>query len=171
MRQHLGGLQFPGMPARGFLRRPFQNIGNHTEIVFGIRLIDTNHGAGVIFYLSQQGIDDFHIRSMSVYEYDLVETVVDQGADNIIVQVSESFGSDRNGTQPQSRRPHMMRAVADPGFRGIENLGFLGRPIGDFPGRDHVGEQRTMVGVLFQAGDRHHDDVFFFQILLDVYIG
>jgi hypothetical protein len=76
---------------------------------------------------------------MSVYEYDLVETVVDQGADNIIVQVSESFGSDRNGTQPQSRRPHMMRAVADPGFRGIENLGFLGRPIGDFPGRDHVG--------------------------------
>ena len=42
----------------------------------------------------------------------------------------------------------MMRAVADPRFRCIQHFGLLGGPVHDFSGRNHVGEQGAMIGML-----------------------
>ena len=69
---------FAGMPSRGFFRRTFQKVGDHTKIVFSIGFVYAYQGAGIVFDLTQQGIDNLHIGRMTRYKYDFVESVMNQ---------------------------------------------------------------------------------------------
>ena len=108
---------------------------------------------------------------MAVHDQDLVEPVMDQGAADVVHHVLERLGPDRDRADSQPGRSHVVRAVPDPDLGDIEDFGFLGRPAGDLGDADRVREKGEMVGVLFQARHRNHDDVLVLQIFLDIVIG
>ena len=112
--QNIGRFQFSSVPARRFLRRAFQQVGNHAEVVFCVWLVDANQGTGIVFNLTQEGIDDFHVGCVTCHEYDLVEAMMDQRSGDIIIKIAERLGPDGDGAQSQSRRSHVMGAVSDP---------------------------------------------------------
>jgi hypothetical protein len=158
------------MPARRFFRRVFKEIREDPHVALGVRFVKTDPRARIVFQRSEDRVNDFHIRGMAVHNQDFVEPVMNQGAADIVHHVLERFGPDGDRADPKPRRSHVMRAVPDPDFRDIEHFCLLTRTPGDLDDADRVGEEREMVGVLFQTGDRDHDDVFVLQIFLDIVI-
>ena len=63
---------------------------------------------------------------------------------------------------------HVLRAVAEPERRRVQDARLLAGALGDFRARDRVAEERQVRSVLLERRLRHQDRVAVLQVFLDV---
>ena len=123
---------------------------------------------GFVPQLAQRRIDDLDVRAVAVDEDDAIEAVVDQAAAHVVEQVEVGFDAKRHRAGAHARGLHVLRAVAEPQRRRVEDAGLLARAPRDLGARDRIAVERQMRPVLFERRLRDEDRVAVLQVLLHV---
>ena len=156
------------MPAGRLLRRSFEHILQHAHVTFGVGLVVGDERAGLVTQLAHDRIDDLDVRAVAVDEDQAPKPMMDQRTTDVVDEIQIGLDTQSDGAGALAGRLEVLRAVAHPQSRRIENAGLAARAPCHFIRGDAVAEQRQVRAVLLQRGLGDQNGVAVTQILLDI---
>ena len=149
---------------RGVLHHSF----GQPDVALAVELGHHHERARVVADAAQQRVDDLRVGAVVVDEHQAVEPVVDQRAGDVVVEVDQHLGADRDRAGALPGLVHVLGGVAHPDARRVQHLCIFRGAARHLLGLNRVGAQWQVWPMLLQARDRDHHDVFFEQVGVDV---